>query len=216
MADRRTLVLDLDETLVHCSTSPLAQPDFVFNVQSFQVYAKLRPGLFEFLRHVSKHFEVVIFTASHQVYASHLLDLIEQQHQQTFFSHRLYRDACLGLGELYVKDLSILNRDLAQVVIVDNSPTAFTYQVENGVPIVSWYGAQDDNHLSQLLPLLKRIATLPISHDIRPLLQQEFDLEAKIKQVAEKFQLTNVLDDALGDLLLAYDSDDDDATDNFQ
>ena len=44
------MVLDLDETLVH----------FVAKEKKF----KLRPGCIQFLRDMSKYFEVVIFTAA--------------------------------------------------------------------------------------------------------------------------------------------------------
>ena len=65
-----TLVLDLDETLVHCSTDPneVRNPDFVFHVEFhgtiYTVNAKKRPGVHEFLEYVKNKFEVVIFTGS--------------------------------------------------------------------------------------------------------------------------------------------------------
>lgn len=78
-----TLVLDLDETLVHCTTSPIPNPDLTFSVEfngeQFQVFALKRPFLEEFLHQVSQHFEVIIFTASQQIYADTLLNLIDQE-----------------------------------------------------------------------------------------------------------------------------------------
>ena len=66
-----TLVLDLDETLVHCTVEPVPDPDVVFPVEfngvSYQVHVRKRPHLEEFLLRVSKMFEVVVFTASQQV-----------------------------------------------------------------------------------------------------------------------------------------------------
>jgi CTD small phosphatase-like protein 2 len=38
------------------------------------------------------------------------------------FRHRVYRESCLFVEGNYLKDLSVLGRDLARVVIVDNSP----------------------------------------------------------------------------------------------
>ena len=63
-----TLVLDLDETLVHCSTDPseVRNPDFVFHVEFhgtvYTVNALKRPGLHEFLEYIKDKFEVIIFT----------------------------------------------------------------------------------------------------------------------------------------------------------
>ena len=86
---RFTLVLDLDETLIHTTTSARYQvfkngrkvfPDLVLEVPVqdryciFYVY--LRPYLHTFLREISKWFEVVIFTASERRYAEPLLQRI--------------------------------------------------------------------------------------------------------------------------------------------
>jgi TFIIF-interacting CTD phosphatase-like protein len=44
---------------------------------------------------------------------------------------------------VYAKDLSIINRDLSKMVLVDNSPFSYLYQVENGIPILPYYGGED-------------------------------------------------------------------------
>ena len=80
-ATKKTLVLDLDETLVHCSVEDAAGADLHFPVlfhgNEYTVYVRLRPHLQPFLEAVAPHFEVVCFTASQQVYADALLDRID-------------------------------------------------------------------------------------------------------------------------------------------
>lgn len=80
-APKVSLVLDLDETLVHCTVEPTADADLqfpvVFHGVTYQVNVRLRPHLFEFLDKIQDKYEVIIFTASQQVYANELLNLID-------------------------------------------------------------------------------------------------------------------------------------------
>ena len=64
--------------------------------------------------------------------------------------YRLFRDSCYEWDGNYLKDLSVLGRDLAKVVIVDNSPQAFGFQLDNGVPIETWTENTADRELLQV------------------------------------------------------------------
>merc|ERR1712232_1165324 len=105
-----SLVLDLDETLVHCSTDPNDGYDFEFPVHfcgvDYTVYARKRPYLNQFLQAVSSRFEVIVFTASHKAYAQGVLDFLDPNGD--LIDHRLYRDSCLLVEGVYIKDLAIL------------------------------------------------------------------------------------------------------------
>jgi len=122
--------LDLDETLVHCSIEFLAKHHLQFSVpfagEELPIYVKKRPHLESFLAKVSTMFEVVIFTASLPVYADALLDILDPERR---ISLRLFRDSCIQVNGNYLKDLALLGRDLSKVVIVDNSPHVFGFQV---------------------------------------------------------------------------------------
>ncbi|CAM9117161.1 unnamed protein product [Ectocarpus sp. 12 AP-2014] len=173
-----TLVLDLDETLVHCTVDPIVNPDHRFEVhfngEEFQVYVRKRPHLDAFLEAVSELFEVVVFTASQQVYAERLLNMIDPQ--KKFVKYRLYRDACMALEGNYLKDLNVLGRDLSKVAIVDNSPYAYGFQIDNGIPIESWFDDKSDEELLHLLPLLKQLISESetAGGDVRPFIRNIF------------------------------------------
>ncbi|XP_023636382.1 CTD small phosphatase-like protein 2 isoform X2 [Capsella rubella] len=174
-----SLVLDLDETLVHSTLEPCDEVDFTFpvnfNEEEHMVYVRCRPHLKEFMERVSRLFEIIIFTASQSIYAEQLLNVLDPKRK--LFRHRVYRDSCVFFDGNYLKDLSVLGRDLSRVIIVDNSPQAFGFQVENGVPIESWFNDPSDKELLNLLPFLESLIGV---EDVRPMLAKKFNLREKI------------------------------------
>ncbi|CAD8176198.1 unnamed protein product [Paramecium octaurelia] len=152
-----TLVLDLDETLVHYQEFPNGGGQFL-----------VRPYTEEFLEKLSKYYEIVIFTAAQPDYANFIIDIIDKQQ---IVKARLYREHTLQKDNVYIKDLSILGRNLNRVIIVDNMPENFQLQPENGIYIQSWTGEQKDRALKDLMPLLEQIA-IKKCKDVREALNQ--------------------------------------------
>ncbi len=106
-----------------------------------------RPGVDEFLVEMAKHYEIVIYTASLNKYADPLLDLLDTQKT---IRYRLFRESCVYYEGSYVKDLSLLNRDLTQAIIVDNSPASYIFHPENAIDCSSFIDDPADRELQQI------------------------------------------------------------------
>ncbi|KAM0806399.1 HAD-like domain-containing protein [Usnea florida] len=156
---RKCLVLDLDETLVHSSFKILHQADFTIPVeiegQYHNVYVIKRPGVDQFMKRVGELYEIVVFTASVSKYGDPLLDQLDIH---KVVHHRLFRESCYNHQGNYVKDLSMVGRDLRETIIIDNSPTSYIFHPQHAVPISSWFSDAHDNELLDLIPVLEDLA----------------------------------------------------------
>lgn len=81
-----TLVLDLDETLIH----------FDKDKKLFFV----RPYARHFLRELSKHYEIVIFTAAMKDYTDFILERVDTENT---ISHKLYREQTTFYDKSFIK-----------------------------------------------------------------------------------------------------------------
>ena len=143
-----TLVLDLDETLIHFKSNPN-------NESSGKIM--IRPYLYEFLRTIKEDYELIIFTAATQDYADPIINAIEKD--EKFFDHRLYRMHTTIIDNDFVKDLSKLGRNLNRTIIVDNMKQNYKNQPKNGITIRPFWGKDvEDMALVDLLDILKKIA----------------------------------------------------------
>ena len=143
-----TLVLDLDETIIHFKVNPNNDSEGVLRV---------RPGIFEFLETLGKYYEIIVFTAATQDYADLLIDAIEEN--KIYFDYRLYRQHAVIIDNDFVKDLNRLGRPLDKIIIVDNMPQNFRLQKENGINIKAFWGEDPyDTALIELTSILVNIA----------------------------------------------------------
>ena len=195
ISKKKTLVLDLDETLVHSQFGPFNTPsDVVINIEIenelHDIHVLVRPGVKEFLEKMSKKFEIIIFTASISKYAGPLLDILDKDKNCSF---RLFREHCTLLNSSFVKDLKKLGRDLKDVIIVDNSPMAYLLNSDNGLPILTWFDDKNDKELFKIIPILDFLSLVP---DVRDYIHKivinneiSYDIAKKvIKEFNDKYR----------------------------
>ncbi|KAG7314988.1 hypothetical protein KOW79_022291 [Hemibagrus wyckioides] len=176
---RKILVLDLDETLIHShhdgvlrpTVRPGTPPDFILKVvidkHPVRFFVHKRPHVDFFLEVVSQWYELVVFTASMEIYGSAVADKLDNN--RGILKRRYYRQHCtLDLGS-YIKDLSVVHNDLSSIVILDNSPGAYRSHPDNAIPIKSWFSDPSDTALLNLLPMLD---ALRFTSDVRSVLSR--------------------------------------------
>jgi CTD small phosphatase-like protein 2 len=133
----------------------------------------VRPMAQKFLADMSEHFEIFIFTASNSCYADVVLDFLDPQRR--YVAHRLYRESCVQSSNgVFIKDLRVIaNRELANMVLVDNASYSFAFQMDNGIPIVPFYDSKQDIEFGPLSRYLLQLSREP---DLRDLNRRTFKL----------------------------------------
>eukprot|EP01112_Ceratiomyxa_fruticulosa_P007870 TRINITY_DN2048_c0_g2_i1.p1 TRINITY_DN2048_c0_g2~~TRINITY_DN2048_c0_g2_i1.p1 ORF type:complete len:294 (-),score=66.49 TRINITY_DN2048_c0_g2_i1:226-1107(-) len=167
---KKTLILDLDETLVHSTIKPVSTyhmtVDVVLEGVQCTFFVIKRPHVDSFLQQVAEWYECVVFTASMKQYADPLLDQLDPK--RSLFKGRLFRDSCLYKEGSFIKDLTLIGQDLTSTIIIDNSPIAYSHNRENALPIDNWLGDNpSDQSLLNLLPFLD---ALRFTQDVRSIL----------------------------------------------
>ncbi|KAK3749187.1 hypothetical protein QZH41_010378 [Actinostola sp. cb2023] len=158
LVKKKTLVLDLDETLVHAHHDGV--PVLLLLV------------MVDILR-VSQWYNLVVFTASTEQYGSAVTDHLDNN--RGILNRRYFRQHCslqpfhqgYSLYVCYVKELSKVCDDLSSVFILDNSPEAYSYNLDNAIAIKSWFADPSDTALLNLLPMLD---ALRFVSDVRSIL----------------------------------------------
>lgn len=133
---------------------------------------------------MSKLFEVFVFTASNSCYADVVLDHLDPE--KKYICHRLYRESCLQTPNgMFVKDLRVIgNRDLENLVLVDNASYSFGFQLDNGIPIIPFYDSKQD---IELLSLAKYLESLATCKSVKELNRKTF----RLRDIAESESIEN-------------------------
>jgi len=139
--------------------------------------------LVDCLEKLADLYEIVVFTAGEQEYADNILDYIDPD--KKIFVKRLYRQDCIQVENFFIKDLDIiLDRDKKNMLIVDNSIVSFAFDLDNGVPINSYLGTEeDDRELLFLYSFLEECAKAP---DVREKIKEAFRLSTLQSSIIER------------------------------
>ncbi|XP_030081150.1 CTD nuclear envelope phosphatase 1 homolog [Drosophila hydei] len=191
MVRRKTLILDMDETLIssvilyrvketsdtgsehnrrYKAKSVLVQSvpyDYTFDIpiSDANVYVYKRPYVDLFLDRVSKWYNLVVFTAASEIYASRVLDFLDAG--RNILDHRMFRQDCIEICGIRAKFVSLARKDLASVLLLDDCPMENSFNVGNTVNIKSFRIGSQDNELLCMLPFLD---ALRFTKDVRSIL----------------------------------------------
>lgn len=178
----KMLLLDLDETLVHCvkRPNPLRPPTVKLDITTpsgavvKDVGFNIRPKCNELLVSANRHYEVCVFTASTPQYADSIIDYLDPT--GTLIQHRFYRTHCIKTqGGEYIKDLRVFkNIDLKNILLIDNAFYSFGAQLQNGIPIASFKEDPEDLEFEYLIPYLEECASYD---DVRDCNRTKFPLQ---------------------------------------
>jgi len=178
------MVLDLDETLIHSHhdgsinpLTPLTPPDFIVRVRienhPVRFFVHKRPHVDFFLAVVSQWYDLVVFTASMEMYGMAVANKLENS--RNVFQRRYFRQHCTMDFNGYTKDLTTICPDLSSIFILDNSPAAYRSNPDNAIPVKSWFSDPHDIALLELLPMLD---ALRFTNDVRSVLSRNLHLHS--------------------------------------
>lgn len=205
-----TLVLDMDQTIllacspedehhVNCTVRPTWEPDantFLWvRGERRLIEVWYRPGLMEFLDTVSKHFEIVVFSAGDKRYVEWNISMIDPQKKyiSTVFTcedmskYMLSRKRRRGVPEDEITLMLAKNikgffrgrhpRHRKRLVCVDDQIPYFVLNLGNVLPIREFRGDAND---SQLMELCKFLISLVEAKDVREEIRKRCDLLAHV------------------------------------
>jgi CTD small phosphatase-like protein 2 len=151
---RISVILDLDNTLVHSTLSPSRGHDFAFDFSDggrpATVFVQARPHLRRFLRELSEFADLHLFTAGTADYVWRVLELVDPSRE--VFRTVLTREDCTPLGPgRYAKDYEKCGTDMDRTFVVDDNPGYFGKWAAQGFAIEPFVGQPGDAELIRIL-----------------------------------------------------------------
>ncbi|KAL0229831.1 hypothetical protein PCE1_003395 [Barthelona sp. PCE] len=189
-----TVVLDLDETLIHTTdtldTNVMCDHEYEeLFIAGETYYTFFRPQAREFVRNLARDFEVVIFTAGTDEYADKVAAMLDARwhvkREESMFSAVLSRSQCTEVkvdrdSAVFVKHLDYLGRNLDRVVMVDNTINALSWNIDNLVLCGPFYPTPhcvNDRTLGRIYSYLSKLRRCG---NFRSAIRKDFKMEDRI------------------------------------
>ncbi len=191
ISGKKVVLLDLDETLIHGDfqeeyLNDIDHPyDKIIKFTSLDEQEEVSVGIFirngvqKFLEEISKIFDIGIFTASSKDYADAVINYLDPNNE--FIKFRLYRNSCIKVNNISIKDLRIIGVDLKNIVLIDNNMYSFANQLGNGILINSFYYDKNDYDLFSVMSYL--LTYIAPTDDVRKINEMFFHFEDILKQL---------------------------------
>ena len=154
--NKKTLILDLDNTLI--CTLPVMEMREGNENPCVRYEISIRPYAIELIERASSLFEIIVFTAAEEEYAEMVVKLLDPQ--RIYISRHLSISSCSHSKDgVLIKDLSIIaDREIKNLIIVDDCISNYNLQPDNGVPVSPYFGEEEDEELRYLIDYLEEMA----------------------------------------------------------
>lgn len=123
-----TVVFDLDETLIY------NRGKFVLRDYAVELLEKIK---------LINGIEIILWTASVK---ETCLEALHKISEKELFDHIIWRSNVWYDGEIHVKDLRLLGRDMNKIIIVENAPLVCIKNPENAILVQDFMGDDETNY----------------------------------------------------------------------
>ena len=177
--DKILLILDLDETLIHATTTQLSSAP---NFQVFKYLVYKRPFLEDFLTTCNQFFDLAVWSSASDDYVKEIVENIFPENLPLKFVWGRSRCTPKSQNQInefgyydgfdhyhYNKHLIKVKKqgyDLRRVLIVEDTPSKVANSYGNAIYIKEYKGEKEDNYL---LLLSKYLLTLKDVENVRTL-----------------------------------------------
>ena len=158
-----TLVLNLNKTLAFYNKGNI----------------NLRTGLFSLLYMIKPYYELISFSSEPEIITKSIIKEIESK--EKIFDYNFGREHCILYENNLVKDISLIGRDMKNIIIVDYDENNYKLNEENGIKISKFEGYEGNNKADDALYELKIILILIFKKNINDIRMALKEYENEIK-----------------------------------